>query len=909
MNQFTWSYPEANNFAQLSTYTEFQRSKEGRFEHQRIIARLLSDLTKYRDLLLFHGLGSGKTCSSTKTAELLREVGAVKRCVILTKGKALQKQIRADIVERCSAEKYQIDEDIDEVAKTRKYARLTKGFYIMYTYGEFSKLVRAMSDDEVVDKFNNHVFIIDEVQNIRTELINESYDSIQRVGRLLPNRYMMILSATPMRDTWSEIVSLYGLFGSDVEKVKPGTQLDDAWLKRLAKMWSGKVSTVLSVPTATIVTEGKVVPPLKTLVVYPTNMLEKQSRVYVNTLPSPSTDRTELNQTVYIQSRQASLCIDPNGNYGNTLSKELLLSYIGQASSQSDKINRIRQHSSMYADIIKSTIKAIGEGRKTFIFNSFVKGSGSELLLELFEAVGVPEWTPQNPSVKGGIALITSQLSSAEKTFQTIERFNKPDNTYGESIAVLIGSSIISEGISLLAVQRIHVCTPSWNMAQTDQAIGRGVRVGSHDMLPQEDRVVKVFLHANLPKPTELLPRGNGSIDLFMYSIAESKDKEIKSVERMLAENSIDCIMNNDFNNAILSSRNNGTRSCFYGDCAISCKQTPDSNKPYPNVYETHYVDDLKISLTIQDTLKNSKGGENIDSLYLLVKEKFNDSITKNAFYQGLELAINNNVSYSKSRDRLVVVKDDNLVYMSKSPVLKSPDLSVFSRFISEASYASSYPEPEPEMLVEDETIGDIDNMNSDEILYRLKTYFSKDENNELTERYKNNLVVFEDEKYILFDKFYKLSENSWTTIPFPSTNNTKILNSVFDDSINIYGIRNGSGSFKILDKRSDNVGRECSTISKKNKINDILLPYNLNVPKYINKSKRLSLSNNENEMSEDQLRAIVQSKYSNNVDTERINSYTKDELKKIIGFSRNNSTILCNVIETFLRNRIIQTP
>jgi hypothetical protein len=75
------------------------------------------------------------------------------------------------------------------------------------------------------------------------------------------------------------------------------------------------------------------------------------------------------------------------------------------------------------------------------------------------------------------------------------EVFNSPQNAHGELIRALLVSKTGAEGLDLKGVRQVHIFEPYWDKSREDQVKARGVRLGSHDHLPVEEREVQPFLY------------------------------------------------------------------------------------------------------------------------------------------------------------------------------------------------------------------------------------------------------------------------------------------------------------------------------------------------------------------------------------------------------------------------------
>lgn len=75
------------------------------------------------------------------------------------------------------------------------------------------------------------------------------------------------------------------------------------------------------------------------------------------------------------------------------------------------------------------------------------------------------------------------------------EVFNSLENTHGELIKVLLISKTGAEGLDLKGLRQTHTLEPYWYKSREDQVKFRGIRLGSHDHVPPEEREVQPFLY------------------------------------------------------------------------------------------------------------------------------------------------------------------------------------------------------------------------------------------------------------------------------------------------------------------------------------------------------------------------------------------------------------------------------
>ena len=105
-SQNTDMFPIKTTEKLLYLYKNPDLKREGEFEyqrHQKIIRDYMSSQTPYRGILLFHGLGSGKTCSSIAIAEGLK----LRRNIIVLSPASLEKNYREELL-KCGPRTYSI---------------------------------------------------------------------------------------------------------------------------------------------------------------------------------------------------------------------------------------------------------------------------------------------------------------------------------------------------------------------------------------------------------------------------------------------------------------------------------------------------------------------------------------------------------------------------------------------------------------------------------------------------------------------------------------------------------------------------------------------------------------------------------------------------------------------------------
>ena len=616
---FAQSIYSKNEFYSLKVDAREETKEDLLYKHQKIVARFLSAYTIYDSLLLVWDMGVGKSCAAFAATEEIRKSNTgYKGALIISKGPGLLANAMEELAYKCSDGSF-IPQQIPgaramtETERKGRVKKLTGKFYSFRTFDTFTKqLEERETDQSIIDKYSNMIIIVDEVHNLRlhgsstdTEKKKESrmYRQMHRLFHLVKNTKKLIMSGTPMKDNPVEIATVLNLilpmdrqlptgmaFASEylIESSKDVYSINPSKEDKLKEYIHGRVSFLKKMPSdVEAVYMGEKVPPLQVFNVVPSYMSKFQNEYYKLAYEKDSTVAT-----IYGNSIQASRFVFPDGSYGGnaenktsgfgkyitkTTSKQFSegdkstvvhdfklhqnLYQDLKGSTDQETINNIRKYSCMYATIIETVLR--NPDKLTFIYNAWVTGSGSILLGKLFELVGFARARGNTLTKKRRYAIITSSTASQVETEAISKRYSKADNLDGEYIQVIIGSNKISEGISLLNVQEIHVASPHWNYAELAQAIARGVRLDSHKALIDAGKnpIVQIYRHVALSV-------GVQSIDLHMYTISEKKDVSIKAVEHVIKQAAVDCAL---FYNRNRVGGPDGSRECEYKKCAYRC--------------------------------------------------------------------------------------------------------------------------------------------------------------------------------------------------------------------------------------------------------------------------------------------------------------------------------------------------
>lgn len=684
------------NFSDILTKYEFENNKSGKMlkhiyqePHQLLIQNYLSKHTLYDNILLYHQVGSGKTCSSISIAEGLKEyiTNMGRKIVVLVKNKNIKSNYINELLSRCTGETYLSDKkrelyfatNLSKQDAEKKnilandiHKQINK-VYTFYTYGKFVNQVLGTKEYEkdqlgrntstikkengnvkrntskaTLENLSNSVIIVDEAHNITN---NDVYTALFEVLSRSFNYKLILLTATPMFDNPREIFELSNLLNCNEEnlllpirnnlynppfvekykseyinnKVLKGgvVTITELGLDNLEKSMYGKVSflreNALTNPTKIV--KGKELIPDRlgtTNVVY-CNMSREQYLTYLKALNTDlksnsnfdissikNIESTEnvfehaLNisktSSLYKNSSDASTMSYPEGNFG----KSGFLSIFESRDQNNyhikkEYLNVITTDLNKYSSKIFKLLTYVNSSPgNVFIYSNYVSFGGTSLIAQVLLNNG---YKPYHPTNNGNCFIIYDESTSVELREKYRRIFNSPENKNGKIIKVIIGSPMISEGITLKNVRQVHILEPSWNMSRINQIIGRAVRNYSHHDLPEEDRNVEIYkyvsVYTNAPKTN---PFTQFFIDREKYILSEEKDRTNKRVERRLKEISFDCQFNLDRN--VMDSKYDFQPECDYEKCSYNCKIHTDTSKQldkstyflYMQTFEKHNI-------------------------------------------------------------------------------------------------------------------------------------------------------------------------------------------------------------------------------------------------------------------------------------------------------------------------------
>ena len=227
--------------------------------HQKFIKHFMSYNTPYNGLILYHGLGSGKTCSAIGVTENMRRylemTGNTKSRTIIVASPNVQENFKLQLFDHtkliktsngwefkdqtCAGQNFLDDlkhlnlKKIGKETLLKKVRKIIKSYYVFMGYIEFANYIEKqmniktiIEDEKQIELlikrklnniFKNRLVVIDEIHNIR--LGDDSIDiskkkiasNLFKLVNYVDTMKLLFLSATPMYNDVKEIVFLLNI--------------------------------------------------------------------------------------------------------------------------------------------------------------------------------------------------------------------------------------------------------------------------------------------------------------------------------------------------------------------------------------------------------------------------------------------------------------------------------------------------------------------------------------------------------------------------------------------------------------------------------------------------------------------------------------------------------------------------
>jgi len=575
---------------------------------QRFLRRVLSPDSPTRSLLMVHGTGSGKTCTAIQIAEeyIIRPEFQDKKVLVLANpsiqenfksqifdisrvnvdpdGLVVSKQCTGrrylDMVQRSHSEplRYSDAGSREQVMKQAK--KIISEFYEFQGYDSFANVITKQStslttpgfEKWIHETFDNRLMIIDEAHNLRETSETESSKlvsiALERVLKTANGITLVLLTATPMYDTYDELVYYFNLFLWNERKQRENESIKTSeiftengdfkegaeskfrgWCQEYISYIQG--GNPFTFPFRLPPPDKLIAPIDRETDIFGERITEPRkylplTKSFVSPLQEEAIKMIRVKATI----DPRMICVMPeNKTFRETFDNSADGFLYKEGIDKFLAPSKIGLYSSKFSLVMNTLDSTKG---LVFVYSNLAE-SGAQLFSMCLEehgyepAIGgrlMKDTANEVPrGSKGKYVLFTSNTPDSDIS-KALIRLRTSSNANGDDIRVVVASPKVSEGVDFRYVRQIHVLDPWFNMSRIEQVLGRGMRTCSHSLLPFKEQNCTVYLHiCRYPNSKQ------ETVDEFMYRIfVEQKGHKIAKVKRYVMESAMDCSLQKNTN-------------------------------------------------------------------------------------------------------------------------------------------------------------------------------------------------------------------------------------------------------------------------------------------------------------------------------------------------------------------------
>ena len=525
--------------------------------HQRFLKAYIrsSHFREHNRLLLYHGLGSGKTCSAISIANAFRLDRGNKAKIIVITPASLVPNFYKEMKGLCGVTQFrELQQKKSDVGNhntntpcvVRDVEKVLDDIVSVMSYQKFVKRHTEMGPFDM-----NTLFVIDEVQNVISET-GSMYHTFHKVLRSNPKAAAILLSGTPIFDKPNELALLGNMLNTKKQlPVKTKEFVARYGLTdQNVVMNQGQLESFFQHKVSYFRGSNPVAYPAKVEYDVHCPMSGFQYEGYLNSINDEQQQALrkydEMSTSFLIGPRQCSNVVYPNGKLTVATAKKFEATYF------SSKKHAAKFH--MCANQLVSKSKG-----PVFVYSNFVSSCGINTFASMLRNEFKFQEVTQDmcPTTKGKRPrFAVFRTGQSEENTRILQIFNSPRNKNGDLIKAILGSPAMKEGVTLLRTREVHLLDPYWNRSRIEQIMGRGVRFCSHKDLPASERRVDVYhYYAVDPKsPARTFKSGTASVnatnsispqdktvDVHIRDMGVRKEKTNRMYENILKQVAVDC--------------------------------------------------------------------------------------------------------------------------------------------------------------------------------------------------------------------------------------------------------------------------------------------------------------------------------------------------------------------------------
>ena len=517
--------------------------------------------SKYKGLLLYHKLGSGKTCTAISIANKMLDEKLIKHVYVFTPG-----SLRANF----------INEYCKKCGMNKEYIR-DKYTFITYNF--------AVS--KYLPNLDGSLVIIDEVHNLINGYKNKSEHAVNIYEKIhSANCRVLALSGTPIYNYYEEYGALITLLKPDFDFIEffQGFEEneDGTFVVKNQTRLKRALEGIISYYPGSQKDMPKIIehPPIKCVMSIEQceQYLEVEEQENMLRIPPKESlkrrdpDMYKLLQGLHIMAlknmltrRVSNFYYPPN--YFNYIEEAKQIS--SEEENEEKKEEEIKPVK--YRDLLKEEggwiEKHLFNNRKllkyspkitTFLYNLIYHINEKHVLFTTFKEKGGVYLISSILKMCGIKSLVFSGDSSDVERINILKKFNSENNIDGSKYKILLITEAGAEGISVTEATHMHVLESNPRINKIIQSIGRTARHGSHKRLPEEKRVINVWTYWSVWPDAEVLKkvelynkegelvvknlvgeRGKEMIDELLYKKGQKTKRKVDSFLEIIQKQSI----------------------------------------------------------------------------------------------------------------------------------------------------------------------------------------------------------------------------------------------------------------------------------------------------------------------------------------------------------------------------------
>jgi len=573
------------------------------FSYQKFIEEYLSPKGSYRGLLLYFGLGSGKSISAINVAE------NANRKVIVMLPRSLRDNFIEEIItfipEFKRPENWNtLADDARRTVQLELEKRITKRYtFISSNAGNSAEKLSNAAEDlldgptndaelkgfvSTTKNLDNSLLIIDEIHSLISNMINPNAKNGTRILHMVmtaKNLKLLFLSGTPVVSDPFELAVIFNMlrgyisFKDSKEKFTAFPENYDDFRKYFVddktnliknkEVFQERIVGLVSYYQGARQNDNRKLYPEKlTMRKINVRMSDYQWKVYVKQrrfeLDEERKNKFSTKQFVKLVNKKPARMSSTTFSVGTRqISNFALPEGIEKPKRKGvlelpdlTKVLREIPRSALTTDLhkyspkMKAILQHINEiGSKSLVYSEFISLEGIGIFSRVLEENGYTNFEKEHVKNKN-FAIFSGNTSDAMRR-KILDTFNSVDNLRGVNLRIILFTASGAQGLNTKGVRSVHIMDPYWNNNRIDQIIGRAVRTNSHIDLPFNERDVQPFIYMSVPPADSNISISLGeelTTDQRIYSQAIKKQVLLNSFLEAVREMAVDCQLNHEHN-------------------------------------------------------------------------------------------------------------------------------------------------------------------------------------------------------------------------------------------------------------------------------------------------------------------------------------------------------------------------